>query len=89
MESVTKLKQEIHYLQQKLEYQQNLLQDERRVTDNLIANKNKAIEGFQLKLEDLQKSFEAACAECKAEKENVFLNIIMELIFEGLSVDAT
>jgi hypothetical protein len=44
------LKQEIIYLREKLDYQQSLLDDERRVTDELLKNKSRAIEALQQKL---------------------------------------
>jgi Mg2+ and Co2+ transporter CorA len=50
--SPAKLRQEINFLRQKLEYQQTLLEDERRVTDELITNKNTAIETLQRKLRE-------------------------------------
>lgn len=77
MDLTSKLRQEINFLQQKLDYQQNLLQDERRVTDNLIVNKNKAIEGLQSKLDDLQKSYKTACDQFKAERADVQLLTIL------------
>ena len=48
--SPSKLKQEIVFLRQKIDYQQKLLESERKVTDDLLANKNRTIETLQLKL---------------------------------------
>lgn len=52
MDSPAKLRQEVDFLRQKLEYQQTLLEDERRVTDELIKNKNYAIETLQKKMRE-------------------------------------
>ena len=45
-----KLRQEVVFLKQKIDYQQKLLDSERKVTDELLANKNRAIESLQHRL---------------------------------------
>lgn len=54
IEAPAKLKQEVIYLKQRIEYQQSLLEDERKVTDDLLANKNRAIDSLQLRLKAAQ-----------------------------------
>lgn len=50
----SQLRQEIAFLNHKLGYQQQLLEDERRITDDLLVTKNKAIDDFQQKINDME-----------------------------------
>jgi hypothetical protein len=58
-ETPTKLRQEVVYLKQRIEYQQSLLEDERRVTDELLANKNRTIDGLQQQLKAAEEQHQA------------------------------
>jgi hypothetical protein len=69
----SQMRQEIAFLKHKLEYQQSLLEDERRITDDLLVTKNKAIETFQKQLEEVEKLQKTESERLKQSFEEVHL----------------
>ena len=74
------LRQQVHFLKQKLAYQQQLLDDERRITDDLLLNKNRAIEQLQQKLQEQAERFRLDRDAAMAGEREVGVTVLLSLV---------
>lgn len=71
IDPAAKQQQEVALLRQKNAYQLSLLEDERRITDELLANKSRAIEALQHKLQLAEKRLVLETETAKSKLEEV------------------